>query len=128
MGATQAETIGLGESVLEQLNKESIALEKGGMNVAVARATLELAVEEAKAANAQQESLKHQLTSATQLTVAKMQRAYTIASGTIDMMMAAVEKTSNVAKVFQRLRSRLRLAGDQTLPVPLPVPVQEATR
>ena len=98
------------------------------MNTAVAKATLSLAAEEAKAANAQQESLKHQLTTATKLTVAKMERAYVIASGTIDMMMAAVEKTSNVAKVFQRLRSRIRQAGDQEPTTPLPVPVREATQ
>jgi len=128
MSATQTETVGLCEIVLDELDKETAALAKGGMNVPVAKGTLALAAEEAKAANAQQESLKHQLTTATKLTVAKMERAYVIASGTIDMMMAAVEKNSNVAKVFQRIRSKIRQAGDQTTPEPLPVPVREATQ
>ncbi len=128
MSATQMEIIGLGESVLELLDKEQATLEKGGTNVVVVRANMALAVEEAKAANALQESLKHQLTSSTQLTVAKMHRAYTVTSGTIDMMAASVDKTSNMAKIFQRMRSKLRQAGDQTTTEPLPVPVQEATQ
>jgi hypothetical protein len=128
MTPTQTNTIGLGEIVIEQLDKETTALTKGGMDVPVARATLELAVEEARAANALQESLKHQLTTATKLTVAKMERAYTIASGTIDMMMAAVEKTSDVAKVFQRLRSKMSRPNRDETAEPLPVPVPEATR
>ena len=128
MSATQTEILGTCESVLEQVNKESAVLSKGGMDVPVARANLVMAHEEAKAANAQQESLKHQLTSSTILTEAKMRKAWNVASGTIDMMMAAVDKTSNVAKVFQRLRSRLRQAGDQTNPAPQPVPIKEATQ
>ncbi len=128
MTHTHTEVLGLGETVIEQLDKEKANLEKGGMNVTVAKATLALAVEEAKAAHAQQESLKHQLSSATQLTVAKIDRAYVTTSGTIDMMMAAVQKTSNVAKVFQRLRSKLRRPDEDEAVHPLPVPVHEATQ
>jgi len=114
--------------MLEQIDKEAAALAKGGMNLPVARSTLSLAVEEARAANAQQESLKHQLKDATKLTVAKMDRAYLIESSTLDMMMGAVEKNSSIAKVFSRLRSRMRRPdGDQTAE-PLPVPVHEATQ
>jgi hypothetical protein len=43
-------------------------------------------------------------------------------------MMAAVEKNSESAKVFQRLRSKIRQAGDQTAAEPLPVPAQKATK
>jgi hypothetical protein len=128
MTHTHTEVLGLGETVIEQLDKEKANLEKGGMNVTVAKTTLALAVEEAKAAHAQQESLKHQLSSATQLTVAKIDRAYVTTSGTIDMMMAAVQKTSNVAKVFQRLRSKLRRPDEDAAVLPLPVPVHEATQ
>ncbi len=128
MAPTQTETIGLGEDLLVQMDKETPALTKGGMNVPVARAKLDLAVEEAKAANAQQESLKHQLKDATILTVAKMERAYLIESSTLDMMIGAVEKNSSVAKVFQRFRSRIRRPDGNTNPEPLPVPVPEATQ
>ena len=114
--------------VSKQLDLEKVALEKGGMNVVVSKATLDFVVEDAAVANATQESLKHQLTEATKLTEAKMHRAYVVMSGTVDMMMAAVEKNSETAKVFQRLRSKIRQAGDQTDEKPLPVPVQEATQ
>jgi len=114
--------------VLVHLDKEKVALENGGMNVAIAKATVTLVIEEAKAANYQQESLKHQLKTATQLTEAKMERAYVIISGTIDMMMGAVGKTSPRAKIFQRLRSKIRQRGDSTAAEPLPVPAHEATQ
>ncbi len=128
MTATQTETIGVGENLLVEIDNERAILEKGGMNVAVARATVSLAVEEAKAANALQESLKHQLKSATELTEAKMRHAYVVISGTIDMMMGAVQKDTPPAKVFQRFRSKMRQRGDSSVPEPLPVPVQEATK
>ncbi len=44
------------------------------------------------------------------------------------MMMGAVQKDSPSAKVFQRLRSKMRQSGDQTAAEPLPVPVREATQ
>ncbi len=127
MSATQTETIGLGEIVLKQLEKERAVLEKGGMNVEVAKATVDLVVEDARAANAHQESLKHQLKNSTNITEAKMDRAYIVISGTIDMMMGAVGKTSPQAKVFQRLRSKMRQRGDQTADELQPVPVLEAS-
>jgi len=42
--------------------------------------------------------------------------------------MAAVEKNSETAKVFQRLRSNIRQAGNQAAAQPLPVPIPEATK
>jgi phosphosulfolactate phosphohydrolase-like enzyme len=128
MSTTQTETIGSGRVVSKQLDLEKVALEKGGMNVVTSKANLDFAVEDAAVANATQESLKHQLAEMTKLVEAKMHRAYVVMSGTIDMMMAAVEKNSETAKVFQRLRSKIRQAGDQTAAEPLPVPVQEATK
>ncbi len=114
--------------MIEQIDRETVLLEKGGMNVKVARATLSLAVEEAKSANALQESLKHQLKDATKLTEAKMERAYLIESGTLDMMIGAVEKNSSIAKVFARLRSGLRRPDADENPAPSPVPATEAVK
>jgi len=128
MTPTQTETIGLGEDLLVQMDKEAPALEKGGMNLKVARPRLELAVEEAKAANALQESLKHQLTSATKLCVEKMRQAYVIESSTLDMMMGAVQKNSTIARVLQRFRSKLRRPDNEADPVPLPEPAHEAIK
>jgi acetamidase/formamidase len=128
MTTTQTETIGAGRTVSKQLDLEKPVLEKGGMNVVTSKANLDFAVEDAAVAHATQESLKHQLTEMTKLVEAKMHRAYVVMSGTVDMMMAAVEKNSETAKVFQRLRSKIRQTGNQTTAEPLPVPVQEATQ
>jgi phosphosulfolactate phosphohydrolase-like enzyme len=128
MSTTQTETIGAGRTVSKQLDLEKVTLEKGGMNVVTTKANLDFAVEDAAVANATQESLKHQLAEMTKLVEAKMHRAYVVMSGTVDMMMAAVEKNSETAKVFQRLRSKIRQTGDQTAAEPLPVPNQEATK
>ena len=46
----------------------------------------------------------------------------------LDMTIVAVDKTSGAAKVFQRLRSKTRQAGNQTTAESLPVPVQEAMK
>ena len=46
----------------------------------------------------------------------------------LDMTIVAVDRTSGAVKVFQRLRSKIKQAGDQTAAEPLPVPVQEATK
>jgi len=128
MTATQTEIIGVGENVLVVIEKEKGILERGGLNVTVTKATVGLAVEEAKTENARQESLKHQLKDQTALTQAKMEHAYVVVSSTIDMMMGAVEKNSPTAKIFQRMRSKIRQAGDYTAAEPLPVPTPEATQ
>lgn len=113
--------------MLKQLEKDREVLEKGGMNVDVAIASVDLVVEDARNANANQESLKHQLRNSTKITEAKMDTAYDVVSSTIDMMAGAVRKTSPEAKVYQRLRSRMRQRGEQTVADVLPVPVPEAT-
>ena len=110
------------------IEKETGILERGGLDVTVTKATVGLAVEEAKAANAQQESLKHQLKDQTALTEARMHHAYIVVSSAIDMMMGAVEKNSPRAKIFQRMRSRIRRDADSSAAEPLPVPTPEATK
>ena len=128
MTATQTELLGEGKNVLVELEKEKTALEQGGMNVAISKASVSLVVEEAAAANAQQESLKHQLKSATELTEAKMKHAYVVISSTIDMMMGAVEKNSPRARIFQRMRSKIRTGHDDTAVEIKPVPIPEAMK
>jgi len=126
MTATQTELLGEGKNVLVELDKERTALEQGGLNVAISKASVDLVIEEAAAANAQQESLKHQLKAATELTEAKMKHAYVVISSTIDMMMGAVEKNSPRAKIFQRMRSKIRTGHDDTAVEIKPVPIPEA--
>jgi len=116
--------VGFDENVLELFEKERVALIKGGLNVDELSATLALQLEEAKTANAVQEGHKRQLKAATRLSGAKMRKAYNNASGMLDMAMGAVDKTSDAAKNFQRLRSRVRKPDlvDEAVPLPEPVP------
>jgi hypothetical protein len=81
-----------------------------------------LQLEEAKGANAMQESLKRQLKASTQLTAAKIRKAYITASGMLDMAMAAVDKTSDAAKNFRRIRSRVEKVDLVEVAEPLPEP------
>jgi len=74
-----------------------------------------------------QEGFKRQLKAATAVCKAKMRQAYVTASGMLDMAIAAVDKASSTAKVFQRLRSKIRQSDDATAAV-RPVPVPEATK
>jgi hypothetical protein len=128
MTATQTELLGEGKNVLVELEKERTALEQGGMNVAISKASVSLVVEEAAAANAQQESLKHQLKAQTELTEAKMKHAYVVILSTIDIMMGAVEKNSPRARIFQRMRSKIRTGHDDTAVEIKPVSIPEANK
>ena len=117
--------LGVEENVLVLFSQERVALVKGGLNVDVMRPNLSLQIEEAKAANAVQEGFKRQLRAATAVCQAKMRQAYITASGMLDMAIAAVDKTSDAAKNFQAIRSRVkRLPREgEAVPVPLPEPL-----
>ncbi len=124
MGLTEAEKLAIGENVLVMYGQERVLLKKGCLDVDELTGTLELQLEEAKAANAAQESLKRQLVASTKVATAKLQKAYITASGMLDMAIAAVDKTSDAAKNFRRLRSRVKMPyqDDEAKPLPEPVP------
>ena len=124
MGLTEAEKLAIGENVLVMYGQERILLKKGSLDVDELAGILELLLEEAKAANAVQESLKRQLIASTKVATAKLQKAYITASGMLDMAIAAVDKTSDAAKNFRRLRSRVRMPdqAEEARPLPEPVP------
>ena len=127
MTATQIETVGFAQSVLDLLEKERSALSKGGLAVDIVISKLTIALEQARAANAAQESLKNQLKAATRLTEVTMESAYSAASSALDMAMGSVNNTSDTARVFQRLRSKMRLGPRNEISLPLPVPNPAAT-
>ena len=128
MTATQTEVIGFAQSVLDLLEKEKVALKKGGLNVDVLIAKVSIALEQARTANTTQESIKHQLKASTTLTEAEMDNAYITASSALDMAMGAVGKTSPQARVFQRLRSKMRRDdGGGSAETP-PEPTQEGSK
>ena len=124
MGLTETEMLGVDENVLVLYTKERVALIKAGLEVDVLTGTLSLQVEEAKTANAVQEGLKRQLKAATRVAEAKVRKAYITASGMLDMAIADVDKTSDAAKNFRRIRSRVRRPDelDEVVPLPEPTP------
>ena len=70
--------------------------------------------------DAVQRGFKCQLKVATAGCETEMRQAYVTASGMLDTGIAAGNKTSSAAKVFQRLRSKIRQAVAEPLPVPVP--------
>jgi len=88
-------------------------LEKAGYDAHKIGEILTARYEEAAKANARQEDLKRQLKEATAEVEALTDALYRSASGYLDAAMSAVGKGSDAAKNFQRLRSRVRMPGDQ---------------
>lgn len=128
MSATQTEKMGFGKNVLELVSEEASVLEKAGYDAHEIEAILTAKYEAAAKANARQEDLKRQLKEATLEVEALTDELYRSASGYLDAAIGAVGKGSDAAKNFQRLRSRIRMPGDQTASVGIPAvePVQEA--
>ena len=126
MGLNEADKLAAAENTVTLFGQERIVLKKGGLNVDELIAELNLQIEQAKSANAMQESLKRQLREATKIAVSRLDKAYITASGMLDMAMAAVDKTSDAAKNFRRIRSRIHmpdLADEaESLPEPTPNP------
>ena len=126
MTMTTTEIFGVMVRVLELFSQERNSLVGKGLVVDGLTATMNLFLEEARAADAMQESLKRQLKSATDITNLKLRRGYNHASGMIDMAMAAVDKTTSTAKNFQSIRSKARRIadGEEIVPLPVPTPIE----
>jgi len=113
MSLTQTEKMGFSKNVLELVSEEASVLEKAGYDAHKIGEILTARYEEAAEANARQEDLKRQLKEATTEVEALTDALYRSASGYLDAAIGAVGKGSDAAKNFQRLRSRIRMPGDQ---------------
>ena len=113
MSLTQTEKMGFSKNVLELVSEEASVLGKAGYDAHKIEAIVTAKYEEAAEANARQEDLKRQLKEATAEVEALTDALYRSASGYLDAAMGAVGKGSDAAKNFQRLRSRIRMPGDQ---------------
>jgi hypothetical protein len=102
MSLTQTEKMGFSKNVLELVSEEASVLEKAGYDAHKIGEILTVRYEAAAKANARQEDLKRQLKEATAEVEALTDALYRSASGYLD-----------AAKNFQRLRSRVRMPGDQ---------------
>ena len=128
MSLTISEMIAVIVRVLDLFSQERNALIKGGLDVNGLAAALTLLLEEARAADAAQESLKRQLRSSTTIAELKLRRAYINASGMLDMAIAAVDKTSPSAKNFQSIRSKVRNISEDEEIVAEPAPAAIETK
>ncbi|MBI4416420.1 MAG: hypothetical protein HY557_05500 [Euryarchaeota archaeon] len=116
MAMTETQTFGFGQNVLRLLEKEKDALKKGGMDVDAVIAAQRSLLEAATTANAQQAELRRQAKAATAHSDAMTRRLYVASSGFLDMAIAAVQKDSDAAKDFRRLRSRVERPPKGELP------------
>lgn len=115
---------------IDLLVKERLALISGGLDADLMTAETAHALEEARAAGTNQESLKRQLKTSTILAEEKSKRAYVVGSSALDMAINAISKDSPAAKNFQRIRRRVRREKQgldttvQPAPIPTPQPMK----
>jgi len=114
MTLTQTEIVGFVRNFLELLAEALAALVEAGVDVGKFQGVLTEELETAVAANARQEALKRELREATIAVEETHAKLYRDASSYLDAVIGAVGKTTPAAKNFQRLRSRVRMPGDQT--------------
>lgn len=114
MGISETQTFGFGENVLKLLERKRDALKKGGMDIDAVIATQRSILEVAVTANAVQHDLRRQAKASTAHSEAMTQRLYVTSSGFLDMAIAAVQKDSEDAEEFRRLRSRIERPPRET--------------
>ena len=113
MSYTQTEILGFAKNFLELVEEARDILEKGGLRTDDIRRIVSKKYERAADANARQEEKKRELSELTGEVLATHDDLYRTTSGLLDACMGAAGKGSKVAKNFQRLRSRIRMPGDQ---------------
>ncbi len=122
-----AQILGFAEDVEGVLTKERTKWKKAGLDPDAILALLKAQHQVVVDLNLQQEALKAQLKDTTTAYMAERERLYIQCSGVLDSLMAAVQKTSDQAKILRRLRSRIRRPkGDDALAAPMPVEVPTA--
>ncbi len=130
MSYTQTETVGLGKNFLNLVDQAKPVLEKGGLRTDEMKAVVSSKLEKAVELNGRQEEKKRELGELTVELNAANDDLYRTISGYLDACMGVAGKGGVVAKNFRRLRSRIRMPGDQVgedemavkaEPVPQPV-------
>jgi len=129
MSMNEAEVSGGIGDVAEALVKGAGPLAKINVNGPKLGAELRADREACEKADAEQEEAKRVLKAKTAAKDALYHRAWVKASGYLDTLIAAVQKDSDEAANYRRIRSRLhRPPADASTPAPLPVPVQGRTQ
>lgn len=120
MSLSEAQVSGESENVAEAILKASEALEKLGVDAAEMAARIKELKDAAAKANAEQEELKRKLKAQTVVVEASYHKLHVTTSGYLDVVIAAVDKDSDEAANFRRIRSRI--TRPDATPQPLPVP------
>ncbi len=111
MVRTEAEVFAFLQLLLHLLREAAPLLRRAKLDVDYMISNVEALNAQAATTNAHQEALKRETQATTKLFTAQKERAYVIASGYLDMAIAAVEKNSDAAKNFRLIRSRMRRAA-----------------
>ena len=108
---TESGVIAFLKMVIELFVKERNALKAAGLDADSMLATMRNLLEQAAAAEQNQEAMKRQAKAGTQTWLSIKRTAYVTTSGYLDMAIAAAKKDSDAAKNFRRIRSNLYKAN-----------------
>ena len=122
MSLSEAQVSGGSGDVAEALIKAAPALKKVGMDGAKMAAEILADRKHAEELDAEQEEAKRILRAKTGAKDDAYHRLWVKASGYLDMVIAAVQKDSDEAANFRRIRSRIARPPPEETPVPQPVP------
>lgn len=114
MSVTQTETVGMSKNFLKMVDEAKPLLEAGGLRTTDIKTVVTAKMEKAVDLNAKQELKKRELREITIEVEAATDDLYRTVSGFLDASIGVAGKGSVAAKNFQRLRSRVRMPGDQT--------------
>jgi len=124
MSYTQTEIVGLGNNFLDLVDKAKEILEKGGLRTDEMKVVVSSKLEKAVDVNGRQETKKRELRDLTIELNAANDDLYRTTSGFLDACIGVSGKGSPTARNFQRLRSRIRMPGDQSGEAGLVEPVK----
>ena len=121
MSLSETQVSGECANVAEALLKASAALAKLHLNAAEMAAAIRALLDTANKANAEQEEMKRKLKAQTAVVDGAYHKAQVVASGYLDIVIASVDKDSDEAANFRRIRSRVTRPDPTPDPEPLPV-------
>jgi hypothetical protein len=124
MSYTQTEIVGLGKNYLVLVDEAKVILENGGLRTDEIKVVVSSKLEKAVDLNGRQETKKRELRDLTAELNAANDDLYRTVSGFLDASIGVAGKGSRTAKNFQRLRSRIRMPGDQSGEIELVEPVK----
>jgi hypothetical protein len=114
MSYTQTEIVGLGKHFLRLVDEAKVILEKGGLRTDEMKVVVSGKLENAVDLNGRQETKKRELSDLTAELNAANDDLYRTTSGYLDACIGVAGKGSRTANNFRRIRSRIRLPGDQS--------------